>query len=245
MKSYSVALLSITSLALVGQSAFAAIVFDNFNVDEGHFNLAPSFSGTTVGEDPSSTADRVTTDSIEGEGSQLLHLVHDASFDPFRLRHLSGGGTPANNIPFTISEGIDGFIGFYIKTTAIGWQVSINLDGPAGSIADMDGSTSISIIGDGEWHLYEWDLDSFTDWNAVPGIGGGHGGSLPFGTHTIDSIYFRDLDFEPGPTADFFLDFVAKSDEGSIAELIPEPSIAMAALVGGVVLLGRSRRRRF
>ena len=75
--------------------------------------------------------------------------------------------------------------------------------------ADMDGSTSLPVIADGQWHLYEWDLDSTTDWGAVSGIGGGHGGVLLDGQHTIDSIYLRDVDGTPGPTAEIFLDFVA------------------------------------
>lgn len=225
------------------RAASGAIIFDDFNLNEGHFNLHPGYAGQSTGEDPSSTADRVLTTSIEGDASQLLHLVHDATTDALRIRHLSGGGTVANNVPFTITDGEDGFIGFYAKTTASGWQVSLNLDGSGGGGADMDGSSSVPLIGDGQWHLYEWDLDAAV-WGSVPSIGGGHGGFLLNGSHTIDSIYFRDLDGTPGPTADIYIDFVAKSDSGSIAAMIPEPSAFSAGLLGGGLLLGRSMRRR-
>lgn len=242
------------AFVLFAQAASASIVFDDFNTDEGHFGYAPSFASQSVGEDAASDAVRVTTDSLDpfGVGSQKLTLIHDGTATPLRIRHLSGGpaynsvnaGTPVGNtgFSFTTGAGVDGFIGFYLKTTATGWQTSINLDGSGGTTAEMDGSPSVAIISDGQWHLYEFDLDALTGWGAVPGIGGGHGGALPDGSHTIDSIYFRDLDGTPGPTADIYLDFVAKTDSGSVAGLIPEPSSAALALFGAAGLIGRRRK---
>jgi hypothetical protein len=187
----------------------------------------------------------VTTDGPrEGAGHQQLVLVHDATTTAFRLRHLSGGGSPANNVSFTTGAGVDGFIGYYLKTDAQGWETSINLDGAGNTAAEMDGSLSTPVIGDGQWHLYEWDLDAVTGWGAVPGIGGGHGGSLAAGSHTIDSIYLRDLDGSPGPTATFYLDFVAKSDSGSVANLLPVPEPAAAAMVAAAILGMAAGRRR-
>ena len=232
-------------LALIRQAS-ASIIFDNFNVDEGHFTSAIDASGTTVGEDATSTIDRVETDGpFEGIGHQQLVLVHDATTTAFRLRHLSGGGTPANNNSFLTSAGVDGFMGFYLKTSATGWQTSINLDGPGNTTGEMRGSTSLSIISDGEWHLYEWDLDA-SDWGSVPGIVTQTTGPLPDLTYTVDSIYFRDLDGSAGPTATIYLDFVAKSDSGSIAALVPEPSTYALGLLGGLsvaVMLMRHRRK--
>lgn len=88
----------------------------------------------------------------------------------------------------------------------------------------MDSGVSKEIIADGEWHLYEWDLDSVVDWGVVPGIGGGHGGFLLDVTHAIDSIWFRDTDGTLGPDATIDFDFVALNRLGSIADLVPEPS---------------------
>jgi hypothetical protein len=237
------------------QAASAAIIFDNFNVDQGHFGYDPNFSSTSVGDDAACVATRITSDSLDpfGIGSQQLTLVHDVSATALRIRHVSGGppydsanaGTPVGNtgFSFTTGAGVDGFIGFYLKTTATGWQTSINLDGPGGTTAEMDGSPSVAIIADGQWHLYEFDLDALSGWGAVPGIGGGHAGVVANGVHTIDSIYFRDLDGTPGPTADIFLDFVAKTDAGSVAALIPEPSALALTLFGAAALTGRLRRR--
>jgi hypothetical protein len=252
---------SVSKLLVVGLSAAAitstsaAIIFDDFNTGEGHFGYAPGFSSTSVGEDATSTADQITTDNpFEGAGHQKLVLVHDTTTTALRIRHLSGGppynsanaGTPVGNtgFSFTTGAGVDGWIGFYLRTTATGWQTSINLDGAGGTAAEMDGSLSVPIIADGEWHLYEWDLDAVTGWGAVPGIGGGHGGAVLNGTHTIDSIYFRDLDGSPGPTAEIYIDFVAKSDVGSIATLVPEPGVTAVLGIGIASLIGFRRMRK-
>lgn len=260
MKNQNFYIASITLVSLVVMTnlkASAAIVFDDFNVTEGHFGYAPSFSATSVGEDATSTADRITTDSpFEGIGHQQLTLVHDATATALRIRHLSGGpaynsanaGTIVGNagFSFTTGAGVDGWIGFYLKTTATGFQTSLNLDGPAGSAADMDGSASVPIIGDGQWHLYEWDLDAASGWGAVPGIGGGHAGAVLNGSHTIDSVYFRDLDGTPGPTAVIYFDFLAKSDAGSIAALVPVPepgAFSLVAMGFAALLFVRKLRR--
>ena len=85
-------LLAVGLSATIATSASAALIFDNFNVDEGHFGYAPSFSSTSVGEDATSTADRVTTNSpLEGAGHQKLVLVQDNRTTDMRIRHLYGG----------------------------------------------------------------------------------------------------------------------------------------------------------
>jgi hypothetical protein len=234
--------------------ADASIVFCDFNTNLGLFGYDPNFSSTSVGDDAASTSLRVLTGTLEGSGADQVHIEYDNSGTATRIRHLSGGppynsanaGTPVGNtgFSFTTSPAEDGFIGFYAKSTSPGWQVSINLDGTGGTIAEMDGSTSLSLISDGDWHLYEWNLDSISVWGVVPGIGGGHGGSIQDGPHTIDSIYFRDLDGAGGANvpADIFLDFVAKTDSGTVANLlIPEPSTCWLFGFGGLCL---ARRRR-
>jgi hypothetical protein len=210
-------------------NANAAIIFDDFNVNEGHFGFAPSFSGQSVGEAASSTADRVTTDGpLEGAGHQKLSLAHDGSATNLRIRHLSGGapfgsgqaGNPANNVAFTTSAATDGFIGFYAKTTNSGWTIGLNLDDSTAAGAGMDMGAAKPLINDGLWHLYEWNLDDDAQWVAVPSIGGG--GGLQHGQHTVDSIYiFANQTGTNGQVRDpLYIDFVAKSDSGSIAGLL-------------------------
>jgi hypothetical protein len=241
----TVTLLSFSSLS------WASIIFDDFNTGTGHFASSPTASGTTSHLLATSTTtwDSTAGDALEGAGCNQIIANHDATASSSRVRFLSGGGAPASNLAFTTTAGTDGYIGFYVKavTTASGWTVSINLDGGTGAAADMDGSSKVSVITDGSWHLYEWDLDSTTAWGAVTGIGGGHGTAVANNTHTIDSIYFYNTGTIPAnDVSTFYLDFVAKSDSGSIAPLVPtvpEPSTLALALLGGIgLLVGRQRR---
>ena len=231
------------ALGLGGSSASAAIIFDDFNVNEGHFNLAPNFSGTSVGESSTSTADRVTTEGpLEGAGHQKLVLVHDGTATNMRIRHLSGSGTVANNTPFTTSAGTDGFIGFYAKTTNTGWTIALNLDGADGAGASMDMGTPKPMNSSGEWTLYEWNLDDNTQWDPVTSIGGN--GTIEDGQHSIDSIYiFTNQTGTNGQAREpLYIDFVALNEAGSIANLIPEPaSMGLIALAAAGMMRGRRR----
>ena len=230
------------TLACATQSR-AQIIFDDFNVDEGHFNLAPSFAGQTRGLAAGSSADRVTTDNpLEGDGHQRLLLNYDPEgTGALRVRHLSGGGNVGSNTPFTTSAGQDGFIGYYVRTSVEGLSTQLNLDSPGG----MYGSPSVPLIADGLWHLYEWSLDGAV-WGTVPGIIARTPGALPDGSHTIDSIYFYDADAAPSPSGEYFLDFVALNPDGSVAELVPVPEPSTYAMIFGILALGGAiiHRRR-
>lgn len=216
----------------------AAIIFDDFNVNEGHFTSTPATgSGSSSTIDPSSTADRVTTDSpLEGAGHQKFVLVPKPVNlgGAIRLRHLSGGGSAANNVAFTTSAAEDGWIGVYIKTldatTDPNWTVQIYIEG-----ASTNGSVPKTVIADGDWHLYEWDLDNTAGdadgWGPVGGIIAGVP-TVTDGSHTIDSIIFRN---PVGPASStFFMDFVAKSDSGSVEVVLMEP----CRITSGVLVTG-------
>jgi hypothetical protein len=240
-------LLAVTAVLLLSAAgAKASIIFDDFNVNEGHFNLAPNFSSTT-NFTSASTADRITSDSLEGAGSEQLLLVHSTATTN-RVRFLSGGGAPTANVSFNTTAGTDGFIGYYYKvvgdlTKAVGTTLSLNLDGGTGTTAEADGATPKPINNDGAWHLVEWDLDATNQWGAITGIGGGHGGALIDTNHTIDSIYMQLNSASSGSTFSVLVDFVAKSDSGSIAALVPTPEPAsIGLLLAGLPLLLRRRR---
>jgi hypothetical protein len=245
-----IAMATLASVAILAGPAAAATIFADFNTNEGPFNSAPTASGQTTFA-TTSTADRVTTDSIEGLGSEKLDLV-DGTGATNRVRFLSGGGTHTNvlNTPFTLSAGTDGFIGYYYKVigtlaNAVGTTMSINLDGATGATAEMDGGVPKPINADGAWHLVEWNLDLPADWGAVASIGGGHGvAGLANTSHTVDSLYLQSNTAPADTHFDVQIDFVAKSDSGTIAELIaPEPaSLAMlVAALFGACAIARTR----
>jgi hypothetical protein len=237
MSKFNAALGAIAVMLLAGGAQAAPIIFDDFNINEGHFNLAPSFSGSNLNIAASSTADRDTTAGASVEGLGFEHMVFNPTTagSAARVRFLSGSGTPSSNTAFTTSAGgVDGFIGFYLKTSTAGWTAQIALDGP---LPDLQGGVPKTIIADGEWHLYEWDLDAAAQWTSVASIGGNT--TFEQGTQTIDSIVFRHT-AAPSSSA-IELDFVAKSDSGSIAPLVPEPgTLALLAIAVPAML----RRRR-
>jgi hypothetical protein len=222
---------------LATQQARASIIFDDFNTNSGHFATNPTFSSTS-NVSTASTSGRITSDAFEGAGSESINAVLSTT-NPARIRFLSGTGTPSNHVSFTTSTATtDGWIGFYYKTDMTGAKLAINLDGPTGSTADMDMSALTTVTADNQWHLLEWNLDAASGWGAVTGIGGGHSGVVVDGAHTIDSIYVQN---SPANGSMLF-DFVAKSDSGSIAALVPEPGSAL--VLGAVGLLGLVRRKR-
>ncbi|HWX22227.1 MAG TPA: hypothetical protein VN578_20180 [Candidatus Binatia bacterium] len=248
---------ALLTLLAASNVSWGSIIFDDFNTSAGHFGYTPTFSSTTSGLDAvnsSSLYDTTAGDPFEGAGAMKLTLTHSATAGTSRVRWLSGGppydsshgGVPSANVSFNVTGTGDGNIGLYVKTdsSGSGWNVSFNLDSGANTGATMSWSGEQSVIADGQWHLYEWTIDS-TTWAAVPGIGGQASGSITTGSRTIDSIYFRDNNTVPaGAVATIFVDFVAKSDSGSIATLVPEPSALALGLLGGVALFARHLRRR-
>ena len=233
---------STVALVFVAQAASASLVFDDFNINEGHFASDPNTSGSSLNDEASSVADRITTDDpLEGGAHQqlILNWVDNADAGTnLQIRHLSGGATPANNTSFTTSAAEDGWIGFYLKTTTSGWTAQIWIEGP-----ENNGGVPKSVIADGAWHLYEWNLDDETGgadgWGAVAGIVAGDA-DVQAGSYTIDSIILRD---GTTPSSTMYLDFVAKSDSGSVAALIPEPSTFGLALFGAAAMFRRPQRR--
>jgi hypothetical protein len=246
-------LVALAMFAFAG-SARASIIFDDFNVDAGHFGYAPAFSSTT-NFTTASTSSRITSDSVEGAGSMSLALVHStattnrcrflSAAPPYTSANVTGVQQFNDNVQFTLGAGTDGFIGYYYKVTgtlanASGTTMSLNLDGSDGAAASMDGATPKPINADGAWHLVEWNLDSASDWGVVAGIGGGGHGVLT-GSHTIDSIYMQLNNAASASTFGIELDFVAKSDSGSIALLIPEPTMVGMFLLAPALMLRRRR----
>lgn len=220
----------VLSLLVVRVQA-ASTTFDDFNVNEGHFTAnPPTGSGSTANVAGTSTADRVTTDGpLEGTGHQRIVLNATTPGTSMRLRHLSGGGTIGNNTAFATSDGPDGWIGCYLKTTDPDWTIQIWIEGTG---VGNNGSVPKDIIADGEWHLYEWDLEDFTGgpdgWGTIQNIIAGSA-TVTNGNHTIDSIIFRNAN---GPAAStLYLDFVARNDSGSVSNLLADPCLQTSGVL--------------
>jgi hypothetical protein len=237
-----------------------AIVFDDFNVDEGHFATSPGFSGSstgfqktaaeTVDPDPiapnPSTADLDTTtsaDTFGTGGSQRLDIYDDldqTTLEPnggtARVRNLSAIGNATlttTNVRFQTSAEDDGWIGVAVKTLDPGWTVQLWMEVSPNSVDpayNNNGGVPKDVIADGEWHMYQWDLEDTTGgpdgWGSVSGIIAGST-FVADDFHTIDSIIFRQTDFSQVPIVDgvrkstLWMDYVVKSATDPIT--LPTP----------------------
>ncbi|MEO0530417.1 MAG: family 10 glycosylhydrolase [Planctomycetota bacterium] len=180
-----------------GSLAAGSNLLTSFDVegDEGFFASSITAGGQTT-IDNSSSADQTSTMSHVGDGSQLLDINADGAWT---LRHLSGGASPGGNEALVA----EGSIGFWLKTDTPGITVQIGLDDP--SSADL--GTLKNVVADGEWRLYQWDLEDDSQWSGwVTGDGIITGPTL-----TIDSIFF----YGSG-NAEVFLDTVAHNPNGSL-----------------------------
>ncbi|MCA9242110.1 MAG: hypothetical protein KDA37_17990, partial [Planctomycetales bacterium] len=163
--------------------------------DEGYFSSSITAGGQTT-IDPSSAADQTSLESHLGGGSQALDIRATGSWT---LRHLSGGAAPAGNLALEA----EGYVGFWLMTESPGLTVQVALDDPG----TADRGLLKNIIADGQWHLYEWDLEDDAQWEGwVTGDG-----LITGPTVTLDSIFFYGVG-----DALLYLDTVAHNPLGSL-----------------------------
>jgi hypothetical protein len=102
-------------------------------------------------------------------------------------------------------------VGFWLKTDDAGITVRIGIDDPVGGNTALERGYAQSVIADNQWHLYQWNLDNATHWDAYSG---GANGVIdaPTGFVTIDSIWFGGIG-----SAQIFLDNVSNNPLGLLA----------------------------
>lgn len=155
-------------------------ILDSFETSEGHFNLYPTYSGSTVGISSSSTAVRTTSIAKNGSGSEHIKLVDNASSSSsWAVRFLSGSGSPSNNTSMTVSNGR---VGFWVYSGGTGMSAAVAVDDGSGT----ERSISRSIPAN-SWTFLEWNLDDSSQWNAWYGSANG---TLNASSVTIDAIWF-------------------------------------------------------
>ncbi len=198
---------------LIGPANNPATPFENkvsiadFETDEGYFNWSTSASGSNQGILAGSSADRVTSEAHDGDGSQRINIVGNPG--GWFYRHLSGIGSPPANPDTNLTLDAEGYLGLWLKTDDPGITVQIALDDPSPTI---DRGLAQNLIADGRWHLYEWDLSDDAQWEAWTSLADG---TLGGSTVSIDSIQFSGAG-----NAVFYLDSVAHNPDGS---LLPDP----------------------
>ena len=198
---------------------------DFYAGDAGTFRYAPGTSGSTVGLNESASTSQTAADATATRGwSQKLTLTADTvGDDAWFVRHISGANaSKAENV----SRAATGYVGFWAKTTADGVSAAIAIDDANNVTADR--GVIRWLIADGEWHLYEWNLEDDAQWEAWAN----GDGVIDTATFTLDSIQFVGAG-----DAVIYLDAVSHNALGSLA--VPEPTAALMLSMGVLALLAR------
>lgn len=198
----------------------------DFNANEGHFGYSPTLSGSNSGILSGTTAVRTTSEAHEGAGSQRITVVGDAN--GWFLRHLSGDGSgtvasPSANIPLDAH----GSVGFWLMTNDAGLEVAIALDDPDSA----DVGARRKIIDDGQWHLYEWDLENDLDWTAW---------ANQDGIITGPTVWLDSIQFWGAGNAVIYLDSIFYRTHSAV----PEPGVGTLILLGMLLTLRRKPTHR-
>ena len=163
--------------AINGSTAVAPTIIDNFEASEGHFNTAPTYSGSTVGIATTSTADRSNARPKNGSWSERIVLNDNtASSANWAVRLLSGSGSPAQNR--TLAKA-GGRIGFWAYASTSGVSLAVGVD-------DSDGTerSTARALSSNVWTFVEWQLDNAAQWDPWSGGNGSINGST-----TLDAIW--------------------------------------------------------
>jgi hypothetical protein len=210
------------------------------------FNLVADFAGQTTGVNGATDAiTHVADDGANGTAASAQHVFeHLTSESPtaggwqwqVRILPNAGGNSDASNPTFTS----DGYVGYWLKV-----DPSVTAEMKTAPILESTAGTGTATAGvlrdvenDGQWHLYQWNMDEPADFNnTFSGVFGGAalGDTSLEGTVLIDSIA---LVSPNGGNATFRIDQIGYDNAGPL----PEPSLAgLAAL--GLLSLGRMRCR--
>lgn len=156
-----------------------SLMIDNFESGPGHFNRAPTYSGSTEGIHTDSYIDTVSGDAYVDESALKIHLKDDPeSSADWKVRILSGG-SPAGNVYLLADRDIR----LALKTDASGASIGLLIDDLNGS--ELEVSLPQPIIADNTWHEYVFDLRPADDWSGF--VSGN--GSIDADRITIDGLY--------------------------------------------------------
>jgi hypothetical protein len=200
------------------------VVIDDFeDGTPGRFNLHTTFSGSTTGI--LSTIPTVdSTTAALGTKSLRIVLVDDpASTNDWFVRLLSGGGNPGSNLLLNDT----GWVGYWIKTNksylSCGFIMD-DLNASGTGVGTNERSVPLQIIGDNQWHVYQWQMEDSLLWNAFIASGNGKIEDPV----TIDAIYFTAPNaLADGDTAIVYLDHVSFNPTG----FVPVELVSFSAAV--------------
>lgn len=154
-------------------------VLDSFETSVGHFNTAPSYSGSTTGIATTSTASRDC--SIRRNGSCSLRVLlkdNAASSAGWAVRLLSGAGSPGSNSALARANGR---VGFWVYSGGSGMSVGVGVDDSDGTERSVSRSLPAN-----QWTWVEWSLADAAQWNAWAGNANG---TITAASVTLDAVW--------------------------------------------------------
>ena len=205
-------------------------VLDDFEIDEGHFVWAVQPVARVANVRPlGRDHDRPRDHRAPGRRRRLATAEprRPTAAPPGRFRHNSGIGAPrqpASNVPLAAT----GYVGFWLKTDDAGVTVRIGIDDPWATRPSRWAS-SLVVIADNQWHLYQWNLDDDDHWNAFAGGANGNIDGVN-GLVSIDSIWFNGTG-----NVQIYLDTVSHNPFGPITA-VPEPAAIFLAIAASVAV---------
>ncbi|QDU35239.1 Stage II sporulation protein [Poriferisphaera corsica] len=210
----------------------------------GIFGHSPLYSGSNKHIGAGTTTSLLDDAGMahSGDGSQKIVIDYDEATDTsdsgYFLRHVAGVQNVQNSMIASKTANVlleaEGSVGVWLKTEADDMKVSIavddNADGYSAAVGTGDRGVKFDVIGDGEWHKYEWFFEDADYWEAWTGGGNGEIGMR----FSLDSIQL----FGKSDTVVYMDDVFY--DMSAVAVPIPEP--ASLLVFGGV--MGMLLRRR-
>ena len=185
-------------------------VFANFeHNNKGTFEYSPGYSGSTQGIlESTSTTELVDTEAGEGQSSMKVTIYDDPSKSGEWFTRLVSGVSAARDQ--NVIRVAEGYVGLMAKTDDEGAFISLALDDPYTG----DRGIRQSLIADGQWHWYQWDIDDDSQWESWIAAGDGVIGSSDF---TLDSIQIWGTD-----DVVVYLDEIAHDSDAPLAPITPQ-----------------------
>jgi hypothetical protein len=252
IKLVTIAACAVVATAVMGSPAVAAPIF--LQEFQGAalvepFHLHPGWSGTSQGElTPANTL--ITDDGANGttQSSQISFTDDPAitttpAGHAWQIRHNPNSG--ANSTAANPLFAADGYVGYWLKvepTVTATIRTAPVLE-PAAGTSEATAGTLQTVIKDGQWHLYQWDMDDpaafNTQWKTVYDAPASTLGDTDLeATNSFDSIAFVSPD---GGDTTIRIDQIGYDNAGPLGP-IPEPTSLAFFGLAGMALLRRHRR---
>ena len=142
----------------------------DFELNDGYLGNPADFSTNNLNLGASTSIQRVSSQAHDGTFGQQIDIdLDEGAGSSFIFNHVTGTELAGVNNMFTGEREANlaleplGSIGFWLKTSSPGLNVGLHVDD------DGDGTElalPVSVIDDGQWHMYEWSLEDPALWSS-------------------------------------------------------------------------------